>query len=197
MNWFDILKNQIASTKGKTFQLDFSEPMIEDEENCKEKLRAILKKFWELDFKQFLKKDIGFAEASYSSPEYRVNSGESFEDGIYVSFARTNFQSESLDAMSEEVACWFLENLKNDIGTTFTEDKGVSSAQVRFQEIQKDNRFYFSIWYNLSGPNTLALHTSIVVEKRNSNTPVDKFLLNARKYVDFNKLYQTIRNIIG
>ena len=42
MNWFNILKNQIASTKGKTFQLDFNQPMIEEEE-CKEKLRAVLK----------------------------------------------------------------------------------------------------------------------------------------------------------
>jgi len=126
-----------------------------------------------------------------------VNSGESFEDGVYVSFARTNFQSKSLDAMSEEVACWFLENLKNDEQTTFTEDKGVSAAEVRLQQIQEDNRFLYSIWYNLSGPNTLALHTSIVVEKRNSNTSEKQFLLNARKYVDFNKLYQTIRSIIG
>tara|TARA_R100001163_G_C5067980_1_gene207604 strand:+ start:3043 stop:3633 length:591 start_codon:yes stop_codon:yes gene_type:complete len=196
MNWWDVIKNQIASTKGKQFQLDFNQPMIEDEENCKEKLRAILKKFWELDFKQFLKKDIDFDDG-YSSNEYKVNSATLIEEGVYVSFARTNFQSESLDAMSEEVACWFLENLKNDKQTTFTEDKGISSAEVRFQEIQKDNRFLYSIWYNISKPNTLALHTSIVIEKRNPDTPVDKFLLNARKYVDFDKLYQTIRNIIG
>ena len=34
MNWFNILKNQIASTKGKTFQLDFNQPMVEDDD-CK------------------------------------------------------------------------------------------------------------------------------------------------------------------
>lgn len=45
MSWFDILKNQIASTKGKQFQLDFSEPMVEEEEDeCKRKLIAFLKK---------------------------------------------------------------------------------------------------------------------------------------------------------
>ncbi len=43
MNWWDILKNQVASTKGKTFQLDFSEPMIEDE-SCKEKLKNIFRR---------------------------------------------------------------------------------------------------------------------------------------------------------
>ena len=36
MNWWSILKNQVASTKGKkTFQLDFNQPMIEEEDNCK------------------------------------------------------------------------------------------------------------------------------------------------------------------
>lgn len=40
MNWFDILKNQIASTKGKQFQLDFNQPMIEDDD-CKKTLMAI------------------------------------------------------------------------------------------------------------------------------------------------------------
>lgn len=44
MSWFDILKNQIASTKGKTFQLDFNQPMIEEEDNCKERLINILNK---------------------------------------------------------------------------------------------------------------------------------------------------------
>ena len=67
MSWWSIIKNQIASTKGKTFQLDFSEPMVEDEETCKEKLLAIVKKFWELDFEQFLLKDIDFGQGRYVS----------------------------------------------------------------------------------------------------------------------------------
>lgn len=46
MNWFDILKNQIASTKGKQFQLDFTQPMVEEEEEpCKEKLIKLYEKF--------------------------------------------------------------------------------------------------------------------------------------------------------
>ena len=43
MNWFDILKNQISSAKGKTFQLDFTQPMVE-EDNCKDKLMAVVRK---------------------------------------------------------------------------------------------------------------------------------------------------------
>ena len=35
MDWFSVLKNQVASTKGKTFQLDFNQPMVEeDDEDC-------------------------------------------------------------------------------------------------------------------------------------------------------------------
>tara|TARA_R100000734_G_scaffold17196_1_gene13420 strand:- start:974 stop:1504 length:531 start_codon:yes stop_codon:yes gene_type:complete len=35
MSWWSIIKNQIASTKGKTFQLDFNRPMVEEEdEDC-------------------------------------------------------------------------------------------------------------------------------------------------------------------
>jgi len=45
MNWWDILKNQMASTKGKTCQLDFSEPMVEEEEDeCRRKLIKFLRK---------------------------------------------------------------------------------------------------------------------------------------------------------
>tara|TARA_R100000353_G_scaffold38118_2_gene30176 strand:- start:350 stop:895 length:546 start_codon:yes stop_codon:yes gene_type:complete len=44
MNWWSIIKNQIASTKGKQFQLDFNQPMIEEEDNCKERLINILNK---------------------------------------------------------------------------------------------------------------------------------------------------------
>ncbi len=44
MNWFDILKNQIASTKGKQFQLDFSQPMVEEDDSCKQKLLDLAKR---------------------------------------------------------------------------------------------------------------------------------------------------------
>ena len=44
MKWFEILKNQIASTKGKQFQLDFNQPMIEDDD-CKKTLMAIYERF--------------------------------------------------------------------------------------------------------------------------------------------------------
>ena len=43
MDWFSILKNQVASTKGKQFSLDFNQPMVEDDD-CKRKLRELYEK---------------------------------------------------------------------------------------------------------------------------------------------------------
>ena len=41
--WWEILKRQVASTKGKQFQLDFNQPMIEDED-CKNKFIQLINK---------------------------------------------------------------------------------------------------------------------------------------------------------
>lgn len=46
MNWFNILKNQIASTSAGSFELDFNQPMVEqEEEKCKQKLIKLYEKF--------------------------------------------------------------------------------------------------------------------------------------------------------
>lgn len=45
MNWKDILKEQFATTADAQFELDFENPMIEqEEETCKKKLRALYNK---------------------------------------------------------------------------------------------------------------------------------------------------------
>ena len=44
MDWFSILKNQVASTKGKTFSLDFSQPMVEEDDSCMQKLLDLAKR---------------------------------------------------------------------------------------------------------------------------------------------------------
>tara|TARA_R100001510_G_scaffold48686_1_gene46592 strand:+ start:2042 stop:2737 length:696 start_codon:yes stop_codon:yes gene_type:complete len=44
MSWWSIIKNQIASTKGKTFQLDFNQPMIEDDDDCVQWVMELCKK---------------------------------------------------------------------------------------------------------------------------------------------------------
>ena len=198
MNWFDILKNQIASTKGKTFQLDFSEPMVEDEETCKEKLLAIVKKFWELDFEQFLLKDIDFGQGRFVSDTYKVEDGNNFEDAVSVSFARSSPEIPGLQKMPEEVACWFLENLQQNARKVFTINGEVSVAEVRIQEIKKDGRFVYSLFYDggssLGG--YLAFHTSIRIESFPFRSD-DTFMREVRNYVNIGKLYEAIRNIVG
>lgn len=42
--WWEILKRQVASTKGKQFQLDFNQPMIEEDNTCKERFLEMLNK---------------------------------------------------------------------------------------------------------------------------------------------------------
>ena len=198
MSWWSIIKNQIASTKGKTFQLDFSEPMVEDEETCKEKFLAIVKKFWELDFKQFLLKDIGFGQGGYASNTYKVDDGNSYETSVSVTFARSSPEIPGLNQMPEEVACWFLENLKQTARKSFTIDGVVSVAEVRIEEIKKDRRFVYSLFYDsmrqVGGP--LAFHTSIRVEKSPFRTE-EQFMKNVGSLVNFEKLHQAIRNIVG
>jgi len=44
MSWWSIIKNQIASTKGKTFQLDFNKPMIEEDDDCVQWVIELCKK---------------------------------------------------------------------------------------------------------------------------------------------------------
>jgi hypothetical protein len=197
MSWFDIIKNQIASTKGKQFQLDFSEPMIEDEETCKEKLLAIAKKFWELDFKQVLLKDIGFDDMPYASTTYKVNEGNNWEDAVSVTFARSSPEIDGLKNMPEEVACWFLENLQKTAYKNFTINGQVSTAQIRIQEIKKDRRFVYSLWYDSAdSERKMAFHTSIRIESvafRNDDT----FMNKVGNYVNFQKLHEAIRNIVG
>jgi len=198
MMWWDIIKNQIASTKGKTFQLDFSEPMVEDEETCKEKFLAIVKKFWELDFEQFLLKDIDFGERGYVSDTYKVDDAQFFDDSVSVTFARSSPETAGLQQIPEEVACWFLENLKQTARKNFTIDGKVSVAEIRVEEIEKDKRFVYSLFYdgNKSLGGIMAFHTSIRIEKVAFRTK-EAFMKNVRNYVNFQKLYGAIRNIVG
>ena len=196
MSWFDILKNQISSTKGKTFQLDFSEPMVEDEETCKEKFLAIVKKFWELDFKQFLLKDIGFDDGPYVSTNYKVNDGNNWEDAVAVTFARSNPEIDILNDMPEEVACWFLENLKRNAQKNFKINDKVSMAQVRIEEIGKTGRLVYSLWYDVDSGIKMAFHTTIRIESVAFRSD-DVFKSNVRKYVNIEKIHETIRNIVG
>ena len=87
MNWWHIIKNQVASTKGKTFQLDFSQPMVDEEEKCKERL---------MKFGKFL---AGLGYGSAAIP--------------FGSEIRINKYNNLIDSISEDIACNMIEELMN------------------------------------------------------------------------------------
>ncbi len=95
MDWFSVLKNQVASTKGKQFQLDFNQPMVEDD-NCKDKLMAVVRK---LEGVTSLKGITGENTRSGTARTF------SFPEGYTVSLT---YRGE-LDEVPEEVCCKVIE----------------------------------------------------------------------------------------
>jgi len=105
MNWFNILKNQIASTKGKQFQLDFNQPMVEDSD-CRDEFTQLTKKASELYF--------GILENSGKSKDnvyYKVfNNGVKYENTKYIPII-TEYAFPT-EPVPEEVYCRALELYK-------------------------------------------------------------------------------------
>ncbi len=106
MNWFNILKNEIASTKGKTFQLDFNQPMIEDKD-CRDEFTQLTKKASELSF--------GIVEASGKSKDnvyYKVfNNGIRYVKSVPYIPIITEYAFPT-EPVPEEVYCRALELYK-------------------------------------------------------------------------------------
>lgn len=105
MDWFSILKNQIASTKGKQFQLDFNKPMVEDSD-CRDEFTRLTKKASELSF--------GIVESSGKmglNSFYKVfNNGVRYENSRYIPIiTEYAFPTEPIP---EEVYCKALELYK-------------------------------------------------------------------------------------
>ena len=101
MNWWSIIKNQVASTKGKTFQLDFSQPMIEEEEDeCRQKFIAMAKKVEQMTMG-------GTRNTEYPRPnEKRYDIKNNFESaGIGSAYIRTKIDLEDVEKIPENVFC--------------------------------------------------------------------------------------------
>tara|TARA_R100001510_G_scaffold29276_1_gene25948 strand:- start:2403 stop:2990 length:588 start_codon:yes stop_codon:yes gene_type:complete len=119
MNWWSIIKNQIASTKGKTFQLDFSQPMIEDEESCKERLIKIVDALSKIDLRDYFRYPYldkkmpveDFKTLSNRGGEYGYERG-SVERQDYMKYVMMNRIMKPFDNIDEETACYILEKLK-------------------------------------------------------------------------------------
>ena len=103
MNWWEIIKNQLASTKGKTFQLDFSQPMIEEEEDeCRQKFIAMAKKVEQMTMG-------GTRNTEYPRPyekKYDIkNNFESTQPGYDSAYFKTKVNLEEVEKIPENVFC--------------------------------------------------------------------------------------------
>ena len=112
MNWFDILKNQIASTKGKQFQLDFNQPMVE-EDNCKKKLLELYDKIDKI-------------------PQHMRT-----VSGVKIQIINLTTRRDSIDRIPEEVCCEAIELFK----TTESTNKGSSNPKPFYIYLNK-SRFF-------------------------------------------------------
>jgi hypothetical protein len=124
MNWWNIIKNQIASTKGKTFQLDFNQPMIEEDENCKERLIKMINVLTKLDFRDYFR--YPYRNIKMPVEDFRrLEEGEySFEEGDakdenYIRYRIFNRVFEPFDNITEEAACHILQQLKKHTPSNF------------------------------------------------------------------------------
>ena len=121
MNWFEILKKQIASTKGKTFQLDFNQPMIEEDENCKERLIKMIDALSKIDVRDYFRYPYldkkmpveDFEKLSNFTQEYKFQYG-SVQRGDYMKYVIMNSIMEPFDNINEETACHILEKVKKE-----------------------------------------------------------------------------------
>ena len=131
MNWWSIIKNQIASTKGKTFQLDFNQPMIEEEDNCKERLIKMVDTLTKLDFRDYFRypyKNIKMPVEDFRTlgeGEYVFEAGEP-EKETYVRYRLFNKIIEPFNNITEEAACYILQELKKHTASNF----GLSNINI-------------------------------------------------------------------
>lgn len=111
-----LVKRQIASTKGKTFQLDFNQPMIEEEDNCKERLIKMIDTLNKIDLRDYFmlphsknKMSVGYFEEREG--DYKLESG-SVANYNYIKYYLVNDIFENFNNITEEAACYVLEELK-------------------------------------------------------------------------------------
>jgi len=126
--WWEILKRQVASTKGKQFQLDFSEPMVEEEEeDCKKRFQAVQNKLRSLNIAELEKErgDLGSFETHYHFDKKRRPANAILE--IFLSFD---------ESIPDEIFCKAIEQYENTpIGEIKLEDYGEYRVLTENREV--------------------------------------------------------------
>jgi len=105
MNWWSIIKNQIASTKGKTFQLDFNQPMIEEEEDeCRQKFIAMAKKVEQMTMGGTRNTNPKYPRSNEKIYDIK-NNFESTQPRYDSAYFRTAVKLEDVEKIPENVIC--------------------------------------------------------------------------------------------
>tara|TARA_R100001509_G_scaffold75662_2_gene42309 strand:+ start:5041 stop:5643 length:603 start_codon:yes stop_codon:yes gene_type:complete len=130
--WWDIIKNQIASTKGKTFQLDFNQPMIEEEEeDCKKRFQAVQTKLRMLTIAELREEEesSGSYDNHYHYDEKREFGAFRPELEIFLLFEKN---------IPDEIYCKAIEQYENTpIGESKLEDYGEYRVLTENREVGK------------------------------------------------------------
>tara|TARA_R100001163_G_C5067980_1_gene207607 strand:+ start:4800 stop:5423 length:624 start_codon:yes stop_codon:yes gene_type:complete len=111
MNWWNIIKNQIASTKGKQYQLDFSEPMIEeDDDDCRKDFLEIMDRINKADRTDRPLPSNSFRIEGLNRRQWEVE--KDFPDFRSIFIEYSTIQRGDPEQIPEEVFCKALEMLK-------------------------------------------------------------------------------------
>jgi len=136
MNWWSILKNQIASTKGKTFQLDFNQPMVEEEEDdCRKRFFEIMDKINKAE-----RTDTQILSTSSSaSTKKRWEIETDFPDFERVFIGYHTHKIGNIDKIPEEIFCKALEMLDRRAfdNTTKREKFNNDTLKINFRDFSK------------------------------------------------------------
>ena len=123
MSWWNVIKNQIASAKGKTFQLDFSRPMVEDT-NCKDELRELANKM-----KQISSID-GYEEINKRENDV-YGYGQTLrliDDKSYIVEIRSK---DKLNEVPEEVCCTLIDMYKSTANNDYKMSQLIPPSERR------------------------------------------------------------------
>lgn len=197
--WWSIIKNQIASTKGKTFQLDFNQPMIEEEDNCKERLNKMIDALTKINAIDYLieptekrKLTLEDFEEDKGSDWYYYVGKESYlqSRNNYFNIQFHNHLYQPFDNIKEEEACIILDMLKKEI---FTEEYVSTSPDVYIMEYIINELLLFPDKEQLDRMKSGFYVFVVTVDLSEYDDPS----INPQDICDFNRLINDIKRIIS
>lgn len=154
MNWFNILKNQIASTSDAQFELDFSNPMVEEDDDCKRKFLAVVDKLQTLEIDGLVKKPAGTSMAK----------GFIFEKDS-KRILEMFFAFDGIEKIPNEVFCYIIDQYKETENRNFKLSRfdGRVIQTVKGEKFpQYDDEIHYAYHMSFSKTNPMYLAVNIM-----------------------------------